>query len=151
MAFPGPGIKHILTFNPMREFVHPATDEHVNYEFSKFQNKHNKIYTSEKEHVHRREVFRQNLRFIHSKNRANLGYTLSVNHLADRTDLEMQALRGKKYSGVYNGGKPFPYENLDASTFPAQFDWRLFGAVTPVKGYLYALVYRICCNFYINI
>lgn len=133
MAFPGPGVKHILTFNPMREFIHPASDEHVSYEFAKFQNKHNRVYASQKEHVQRKEVFRQNLRFIQSKNRANKGYSLAVNHLADRTDLELQALRGKKYSGVYNGGQPFPYKHVDGSSFPIQFDWRLYGAVSPVK------------------
>lgn len=134
MAFPGPGVKHILTFNPMREFIHPASDEHVSYEFAKFQNKHNRVYPNQKEHVQRKELFRQNLRFIQSKNRANKGYSLAVNHLADRTDLELQALRGKKYSGVYNGGQPFPYKGVDGSSFPVQFDWRLYGAVSPVKG-----------------
>lgn len=134
MGFPGPGVNHIYTFNPMREFIHPATEEHVEHEFNKFQKKHGKKYVNSKEHVRRKEVFRQNLRFIHSKNRANIGYTLGVNHLADRTDLELRALRGKTYSGVYNGGKPFPYTNIDSSSFPTQFDWRLYGAVTPVKG-----------------
>lgn len=133
MGFPGPGVNHIYTFNPMREFIHPATEEHVEHEFNKFQKKHGKKYVNSKEHVRRKEVFRQNLRFIHSKNRANIGYTLGVNHLADRTDLELRALRGKTYSGVYNGGKPFPYTNIDSSSFPTQFDWRLYGAVTPVK------------------
>jgi hypothetical protein len=75
-------------------------------------------------------------RFIHSKNRAGLGFQLGVNHLADRTDLELKALRGKQYSGGYNGGAPFPYTSLHrmAKNLPSDLDWRLYGAVTPVKG-----------------
>lgn len=59
---------------------------------------------------------------------------MAVNHLADKTDLELKALRGKKYSGVYNGGAPFPYKNIDRAQLPTDFDWRIYGAVTPVKG-----------------
>nr|CAD7424901.1 unnamed protein product [Timema monikensis] len=117
------------------KFVHNY-DAHVDKAFEKFKSSHSKTYDSDKEHTLRKEAFRQNLRFIHSKNRANLGYTLGINHLADRTDLEIRALRGKQYTAGkhYNGGLPFPYntsEELDK--LPEYIDWRLFGAVTPVK------------------
>ena len=64
-----------------------------------------------------------------------MGFQLSINHLADKTDTELRVLRGKRRSTGYNGGSPFPYitEQL-ATILPEQFDWRLFGAVTPVKG-----------------
>jgi len=132
-AFPGPGDRHVYTFNPMREFIHPASTSHVDFEFGKFMKKHQKNYHSDKEHHRRMEVFRQNIRFIHSTNRQRAGFTLSVNHLADRTDLEMKALRGRRYSGVYNGGKPFPHKNAKGENLPEQYDWRIYGAVTPVK------------------
>ena len=67
------------------------------------------------------------------------GYTLSVNHLTDKSDVELKALRGRLHSGGYNGGAPFPYRNLQRTQLPTQWDWRIFGAVTPVKG--------ILCNF----
>lgn len=35
-GFPGPGAQHVYTFNPMREFVHPASDEHVDHEFNRY-------------------------------------------------------------------------------------------------------------------
>lgn len=74
-------------------------------------------------------------RFINSHNRANLGYTLAVNHLADMTPEELRALRGRSYSPGYNGGKPFPYNVTELSTeIPESHDWRIYGAVTPVKG-----------------
>ncbi|CAH1163826.1 unnamed protein product [Phaedon cochleariae] len=132
-SFPGPGDKHIYTFNPMAEFVRPERTTHVDVEFNKFIQKHGKQYGNSKEHTLRKSIFMQNIRFIHAHNRKNRGYTLTVNHLADKTDTELKALRGKQYSGVYNGGKPFPYENIDPATMPEQFDWRLYGAVTPVK------------------
>lgn len=64
-----------------------------------------------------------------------MGYTLAVNRFADRTRDELRALRGYKSSGKHNGGKPFPYK-IDQETvdnLPENFDWRLEGAVTPVR------------------
>jgi len=133
-SFPGPGVNHIYTFNPMKEFIHNY-DDHMESAFDQFQRRHNRDYADKLEHTKRKESFRQNLRFIHSKNRAGLGFQLGVNHLADRTDLELKALRGKKYSPGYNGGAPFPYTNHRsmANDLPSNLDWRLYGAVTPVK------------------
>lgn len=132
-SFPGPGDKHIYTFNPMAEFIHPVATKHLDFEFDKFTKKHDKNYVNLKEETVRKEIFRQNIRFIHSKNRQILGYSLAVNHLADKNVAELKALRGKQYSGVKNnGGKPFPYETKKTAV-PEQFDWRIFGAVTPVK------------------
>lgn len=121
----------------MAEFIHHA-DNHVDNEFDYFKKTHKKIYTNETEHHRRRENFRQNLRFIHSMNRANLGYQLDINHLADLNDLELKALRGKQYTDVDdNGGLKFPYTDDEIkilkSSIPTSFDWRLYGAVTPVK------------------
>ncbi|XP_028174597.1 digestive cysteine proteinase 2 [Ostrinia furnacalis] len=136
-SFPGPGTRHYATFNPMKEFVHPAHDEHVHEEFDRFKNKHNRQYASDVEHAKRLNIFRQNLRFIHSNNRARRGFTLAVNHLADRTDDELAALRGRRYSGQNNMGLEFPYTQAvieeEAPKLPSEYDWRLFGAVTPVK------------------
>lgn len=145
----------------MREFIHNY-DAHMHEAFENFKKAHNKEYISEVDEVARKEVFRQNLRyalciyilqlcnnyfylkpffsrFIHSTNRANKDYQLDVNHLVDRTDLELKALRGKQYTKGYNGGQPFPYNaEEELSAIPDSLDWRLYGAVTPVKGcYLY--------------
>ncbi|KAK4885932.1 hypothetical protein RN001_002203 [Aquatica leii] len=132
-AFPGPGDRHIYTFNPMKEFIHPTTTSHVEFEFRKFKVKHGKGYTNDIEETKRKDVFRQNLRFIHSINRQHKGYSLGVNHLADRSELELKALRGRKYSGEYNGGQQFPFKYVERTKLPAEFDWRIYGAVTPVK------------------
>lgn len=136
-SFPGPGENHIYTFNPMKEFIHNYED-HVESAFDNFKKNHNKEYDSPKEHVQRFEVFRQNLRFIHSHNRANRGYELGVNHLADKNDLELKALRGNQYvPNTVNSGQPFPYSEQKMEKIfkdlPESMDWRLNGAVTPVK------------------
>lgn len=132
--FPGPGDKHIYTFNPMKEFI-DNHDEHMENAFNSFRKTHNRNYKSSKEHHRSKENFRQNLRFIHSINRANLGYTLDVNHLADRSEIELKALRGKQYKEHGpTGGLPFPHDvEKEIKSVPDNIDWRLSGAVTPVK------------------
>lgn len=131
-SFPGPGIDHVYTFNPIREFVE-GYDQHIDTAFDKYKNAHNKEY-DDKEHPFRREAFKHNARFVHSKNRANLGYTLGINILADKTPTELRALRGFKSTPGYHGGQPFPYDaEEEAKALPENFDWRIFGAVNPVK------------------
>lgn len=134
VSFPGPGDKHVYTFNPMREFIHDY-DNHMETAFGHYKKTHNRKYKNVTEHHRAKENFRQNLRFIHSVNRANLGFQLDVNHLADKSDLEMKALRGKQYSGLGdNGGSLFLYDvENEIKSVPANLDWRLAGAVTPVK------------------
>lgn len=60
-GFPGPGDRHLITFNPMREFIH-HDHSHVNVEFDHFKKIHNKNYEDHMEHKRRKEIFRQNLR-----------------------------------------------------------------------------------------
>ncbi|NXM09488.1 CYSP1 proteinase, partial [Tyrannus savana] len=72
-------------------------------------------------------------RFVHSRNRAALSYTLALNHLADRTPHELAALRGRRRSGDPNNGQPFPAHLYTGLILPESLDWRLYGAVTPVK------------------
>lgn len=74
-SFPGPGNAHYATMNPMKEFVFPHAEEHVQDEFNRFKNKHGKNYNNF-EHENRKNIFRQNLRFIHSTNRKGLSYSL---------------------------------------------------------------------------
>ena len=85
-------------------------------------------------------------RFIHSTNRRQQRYRLAANHLADRTPAELRSLRGfratpaevrKPTAALPFGASPFPHSASEvrrlAASLPDQWDWRLYGAVTPVK------------------
>lgn len=129
--FPGPGAEHLALHSPMAEFMNGA-ESHVHAAFDQFKEDHGRNYTHQEEHEHRRNIFRQNLRFIHSTNRANKGYRVEVNHLADRSPEELGYLRGRLQSRASSNALPFPKDKF-SSNVPDQVDWRLYGAVTPVK------------------
>jgi len=129
--FPGPGNGRVLA-NPMREFFH-NDESNLNSNFAHFKDKHNVDYDSELEHKERLHIFRQNLRYIESVNRKGLSYSLAVNHLADKSDEEIKILRGKqKSAAARNNGLSFDIKKYKKK-IPSSFDWRIFGAVTPVK------------------
>lgn len=71
--------------------------------------------------------FLLNDRFIHSKNRESLGFSLAVNHLADRSEDEMRMMRGRQRSTGYNGALPFDRSQYDEKDVPGHIDWRLRG------------------------
>ncbi|XP_077547400.1 C1 family peptidase 26-29-p [Haemaphysalis longicornis] len=131
-SFPGPGAERLALHNPMAEFF-GGHNGHTEQSFEEFKETHKRTYEHDAEHDRRRDIFRQNLRFIDSTNRANLGYRLAVNHLADRTPEEISVLRGRLASNDgSSNAEQFPAHKF-AADVPDQVDWRLYGAVTPVK------------------
>lgn len=84
----------------------------------------------------RKDIFRDNLRYINSINKANLGYKLAVNHFADRTPDEIGILNQSNFQGDYLDARKFPekFENLNDDAIPESFDWREHNAVGPVRG-----------------
>lgn len=93
---PGPGAahEHVYHMNPAKEFV-DHSDEHVDSAFEEFKSVHGKAYGSAKEHTARRDIFRQNMRLIHSHNRKHTTYEMNSNHMADWTAKEMKMMRGR--------------------------------------------------------
>lgn len=66
-------------------------------------------------------------RYIQSINRAGLGYTVAINHLADMEDSEIALMRGRQRSKGYNGALPFDTSKVNLKEIPDYVDWRLYG------------------------
>jgi hypothetical protein len=133
--FPGPGNAgdHRIHMNPLHEFIH-HDESHLHKLFDDFKKTYNRNYVNELEHEQRKHIFRHNLRFVNSKNRAPLTYKLRLNHFADLTEDEMKVRRGFRRSTLgYNGGLPFNKADYEHVWLPDQLDWRVLGAVTQVK------------------
>ncbi|KAI2805444.1 hypothetical protein BLOT_004441 [Blomia tropicalis] len=132
-GFPGPGHGLMATFNPIREFIQ-GTYDHIDESFNDFSKKHNKNYETKEESTKRQHFFRHNYRFIMAHNRKTTSFKLGVNHLTDRSNDELKVLRGVRSTNKeYNGGMYFDKTKYNMSKLPSQWDWRLVGAVTPVK------------------
>lgn len=72
-------------------------------------------------------------RYVHSRNRAGLTYTLGLNSLSDRTVSELSTMRGRRQRKTPNNGLAFSFKQYGNVKVPESLDWRLYGAVTPVK------------------
>lgn len=87
-GFPGPGLEHTtprVLFNPMSEYINRHGEEHFQSSFEQFKKTHGHQYDTEHEHRHRMKVFRNNVRYINTRNRAALPYKMKINKFADRT------------------------------------------------------------------
>ncbi len=84
--------------------------------------------------VSRFEVFKENARYIHESNKKEgMTYKLGLNQFSDMTMEEFTA----KYTGAkpgprISGSEPLPAVGDDCCV-PKSWDWRNYGAVTPVK------------------
>ncbi|CAF99476.1 unnamed protein product, partial [Tetraodon nigroviridis] len=132
-GFPGPGVEHHMLANPMKDLIHTSASGHSQRVFGHFKEKFQRQYEDDKEHELRQQAFIHNLRYVHSKNRAGLSYTLGLNSLSDRTMSELATMRGRKQRKTTNAGLPFPFKLYQHVEVPESLDWRLYGAVTPVK------------------
>ncbi|MQL77892.1 hypothetical protein Taro_010311 [Colocasia esculenta] len=104
---------------------------------------HGHLYPSAAEKARRLQVFKNNVNFIESFNRAGEhSYTLGVNQFADMTDDEFAAA----HRPCVLGGGPAQSSTVGSKTSlknknntavappPAEVDWRAKGAVTDVMG-----------------
>uniref|UniRef100_A0A8D2JCV4 Uncharacterized protein n=2 Tax=Varanus komodoensis TaxID=61221 RepID=A0A8D2JCV4_VARKO len=129
---PGDSAEHHIMANPMADFV-GGQEDRAHRLFHHYRKRFGKNYDTEREMEHRKHTFTHNMRFVHSKNRANLPFKMALNHLADLTQEEIAVMRGKLKSTAPNNGLPFPEESYVGLILPESLDWRLYGAVTPVK------------------
>ena len=114
-----------------------VVDDHVFEwkEFSNFQERFSKKYSTLQEMEERFSVFRENFRAIrqHNSDRSQ-NFTMGVNQFTDLTASEFRAtyVSGLKSSAPVqaSGCKSF---SSSASGAPDSYDWRQHNAVTPVK------------------
>ncbi|KAL9979945.1 hypothetical protein ACROYT_G008468 [Oculina patagonica] len=128
-------------FNPMAEFMHENfEDGEVEEMFEEFKKTHGKSYDDPAEHEQRKHIFRHNIRFINSKNRAALNFTLAPNELSDVTENEFEMYKGLLIdpSGGDEGLKkqeiPEARLTIPKTPLPDSLDWREYGVVTPAKA-----------------
>nr|ALC78846.1 peptidase C1A cysteine proteinase-1 [Dermanyssus gallinae] len=133
-SFPSPpGVSTTHLFNPMAEFI-DEKDSHVHEHFEHFKSTHGKAYGHQAEEIIRKDNFRHNQRFVNSMNRRNLSYALKLNHRADWSQDEFRLLRGRlQFTSQKSMAREFPKEQYSDRVEPDYVDWRLEGAVTPVK------------------
>ena len=60
-------------------------------------------------------------------NRANLTFSLKLNHLADLEDGELRLMRGRRPSSGFNGGRPFNMAQYSDLDIPDELNWWLHG------------------------
>ncbi|XP_048469228.1 digestive cysteine proteinase 2-like isoform X2 [Rhincodon typus] len=133
-SFPGPAAEHRIVANPIQNLIDTDQGSTTHDLFKYYKKKFNRDYEKDdKEHEMRKTTFTHNMRYIHSMNRRNLTFRMEINHFADQTISEMSALNGRLKSTTPNNGRPFPTELYKSIVLPPSLDWRLYGAVTPVK------------------
>eukprot|EP00760_Papus_ankaliazontas_P003836 PhM_4_TR11656/c5_g2_i10/m.16424 len=99
----------------------------------------NKVYADASEHKLRKAAFERNLAAVHSINRQGLSWKAGVNHLTDRTDEELKAMRGYRREMAYasrlgQSNKAVEYHKITGKAIPDSLDYRQMpGVVSPVK------------------
>lgn len=90
-----------------------------------------RVYEDASEKEHRYQIFKANVEYIESVNRAGeRKYKLGINQFADLTNAEFKASSNGYKPGMVKPAKTFRHENVTA---PTSMDWRSKGAVTPIK------------------
>uniref|UniRef100_A0A8C1RWJ7 Zgc:110239 n=1 Tax=Cyprinus carpio TaxID=7962 RepID=A0A8C1RWJ7_CYPCA len=92
--FPDPVEEHQILANPIQDYVNTSPVSHAHRLFGPFKQKFNRLYKSEKEHKERENYFIHTQRFVHSRNRAGLTYSVGINNFADWSKAELARMTG---------------------------------------------------------
>jgi len=102
--------------------------------FQKWTMLHGKTYTTDSEHQYRLSIYKQNLEYIESHNRKNLGFTLAMNQFGDLTREEITEIFLTPVINVTLDETSNSYQHNPIYAMADQVDWRTKGVVTPVKN-----------------
>jgi len=69
----------------MSVYINRHSEQHLDDSFDEFKTQHGLDYESELEHRQRSYIFRNNVRYVNTRNRAGLSYKMKINKFADRT------------------------------------------------------------------
>ena len=84
------------------------------------------------EFQHRYRIFKDNVDFIETTNKANKSFTVAMNQFGDLTIEEFSSIYlGMKYT--FEGTFP-PATKAPTSSIPSHWNWNSKGAVTPIKN-----------------
>lgn len=144
-SFPGPGLSssknnyksQIISLNPIHELIDDAHNhDHLDVELEELDLARGKTRNQDKntkETLLAKHNLLHNRRYVDSFNRKQTKFTLKLNQFADQQVLAgRKQVRGRLYTPNYNAGGINFKPNL-SNKLPDSFDWRINGAVTPVK------------------
>ncbi|XP_031131291.1 ervatamin-B-like [Ipomoea triloba] len=103
----------------------------------KWMVRYRRSYKNDAEKAKRFQIFKENLEFIQSFNKAgNQSYKLGTNKFTDLTKEEFQAtmLNKEKSFPRPKTSKPASFVNENLAQVPDSLDWREYGAVTGIKN-----------------
>ncbi|KAK7250998.1 hypothetical protein RIF29_33843 [Crotalaria pallida] len=128
----------IINYPDNHDQSNSRTNEEVMSMYEEWLVTHQKVYNGLGEKDKRFQVFKDNLVFIDEHNAQNNTYKLGLNKFADLTNEEYRAMhlgtRNDPKKRVMNSKKTgHRYAYKAGDRLPVHVDWRLKGAVAPVK------------------
>ncbi|KAG9453407.1 hypothetical protein H6P81_006311 [Aristolochia fimbriata] len=119
---------------------HVGHKESMRQRYQLWMRRYGRVYKSPDEKKQRFQIFKSNVEFIDSFNRAgDKFYRLSVNQFADLTNEEFKASRNgfklpsQRKVENNNNIPSISFNYLNESEVASRMDWRKQGAVTPIK------------------
>jgi cathepsin L len=103
------------------------------YNFEKYVEEYNKLYSDAKEYELRKSIFEANFATINAHNAQSSSYKMGVNHLTDRSTEEYKKLLGSKRPASYTPKYQVPYTPVAPVADVTEVDWRLKGVISDVK------------------